>query len=281
MRIDAHQHFWVYSPAEYPWLGKGMEHLRRDFLPADLEPLLRQHGLDGSVAVQARQSLEETRWLLELADRHASIAGVVGWVDLRSADLEEQLQKFTSHPKFVGVRHVAQDEVDDRFLARDEVIAGVAALHAYGLVYDLLIYPRQLPAAIQLVAALPAQTFVLDHLAKPLIRERKIEPWASQLRELASHPNVACKLSGIITEADWLQWRPEEITPYLDVAREAFGWERLLYGSDWPVCLAAGDYAQVFDLVDQWSQSATEAQRASFFGQAAERWYRLSGDSPP
>jgi L-fuconolactonase len=275
MRIDAHQHFWRYSQAEYPWLGAGMEQLRRDFLPDDLVPLLRQHRLDGSIAVQARQSMEETRWLLALAQGAPTILGVVGWVDLCADDLEQQLQSFAGQSRLVGVRHVVQDEPDDRYLMRPEVVRGIRLLHAYGLAYDLLVYPRQLPAAIELVSELPGQTFILDHLAKPLIRSQEFEPWSGHLRQLAARPNVACKVSGLITEADWQHWNAEQISPYLDVALQAFGWDRLMYGSDWPVCLAAGSYDRVFGLVESWSQSATERERASFFGDTAARWYSL------
>jgi L-fuconolactonase len=194
------------------------------------------------VAVQARQSLEETRWLLELAAANPWIVGVVGWIDLRAPDAADQLARFAGDPHLVGLRHIAQDEPDDAFLLRDDFLRGLALLEPRGLVYDVLVYPRQLPAAIELARRHPGQAFVLDHLGKPPARERGREPWATQLRALAACGNVACKLSGLVTEADWERWSPRDLAPYLDVALDAFGIERVLFGSDWPVCTLAASY---------------------------------------
>jgi L-fuconolactonase len=275
MRLDSHQHFWHYSAADYPWMTEPLRALRRDYLPADLQPLLAHAKLDGCVAVQARQSLAETRWLLQLAEQHHFIKGVVGWVDLCSASVDEQIAEFCKQPRFVGVRHVVQDEPDDRFLLRPDFQRGLARLSAYDLTYDILIYPRQLAAALELVRCFPAQPFVLDHLAKPEICRGVLSPWREQVRELAQSPHVCCKVSGLVTEAKWQQWRQDDFRPYLDVVFEAFGPERLLFGSDWPVCTLAGSYEQVFALVDEYTSPLSSTQREGFFGGNAARFYGI------
>ena len=226
-RIDAHQHYWHYSAAEYGWIDESMAPLRRDFLPADGAREMARAGIDACVAVQARQTLEETRWLLSLADLHPHIAGVVGWFDLQSADVWAQLDRFATHAKLVGVRHIVQGEADDRFMMRPAFLRGISQLEAYGLAYDVLIYPRHLPVAIEFVAQFERQRFVLDHLAKPDIRGGERHVWARNLRRLAEHPHVYAKLSGLVTEADWTRWTPADIRPYLDVAFECFGADRL------------------------------------------------------
>jgi L-fuconolactonase len=249
MRIDAHQHFWRYNSDEYGWIDDSMSRIRRDFLPADLEPELKRAGLDGSIAVQARQTLEETRWLLELADSSPFTLGVVGWVDLRSENARTQLTQFAQHPKLLGIRHIVQSEADDRFLLQPEFLRGISLLEEFGLTYDILIYPRHLTVATEFVQRFPRQRFVLDHLAKPQIKNRILRPWDSGIRELAKFPNVFCKLSGLVTEADWKVWKPEHIVPYLEIALECFGPERLMIGSDWPVCTLAASYSQVMGLI--------------------------------
>lgn len=275
MRIDSHQHFWRFNPVDYGWMKPGWP-IRRDFLPTDLEPELRSCNLEGCVAVQARQSLEESRWLLGLADHEAIIRGVVGWVDLCSPDVVEQLTDLASRPKFVGVRHVVQDEPDDNFMLREDFQRGIAALAAYDLTYDLLIFPKQLPAAIALVEKFPDQRFVLDHLAKPLIKGGVISRWREQIQKLAKLPNVLCKVSGMVTEADWRQWRPGDFKPYLDIVFEAFGVDRLMYGSDWPVCLLAGNYERVFGLVNDYISQLPADDKAKFFGRNAAAFYGLT-----
>ena len=247
MKLDSHQHFWRYDAAQYPWIPAGSP-LQRDWLPADLAALQGPLGFGGSIAVQARQSLAESHWLLGLADADPRILGVVGWVDLQSDSVEESLAMLAAHPKFVGVRHVVQDEPDDRFLLRPAFLRGLGRLRAHGLTYDLLVYPRQLPAAIEVVRQFPEQPFVLDHIAKPLIRDGMVSPWREQIRELARFPNVCCKVSGMVTEADHRSWKPDQFHPYLDVVLEAFGPGRLLFGSDWPVCLLAASYPEVLEL---------------------------------
>jgi L-fuconolactonase len=274
MRIDAHQHFWIYSSTEYPWIQPDWP-IRRDFLPANLAPLLAAIGFDGSIAVQARQSLEESRWLLQLADASPVIKGVVGWVDLRAPDVEEQLAPLAVHPKFVGVRHVVQDEPDDRFVLGENFRRGIAKLKGFGLTYDILIYPNQLPAAIELVREYPEQPFVLDHLAKPLISEGLLSPWREQVRELASSPNVMCKVSGLVTEARWSAWKPEDFLPFLDVALQAFGPDRLMFGSDWPVALLSADYAKVFGLVRDYIAGQDKNLVDKILGLNAARFYQL------
>lgn len=274
-RIDTHQHFWKYNAEEYAWIGAGMEALRRDFLPADLQPLLQAQGMDGSVAVQARQSLEETHWLLRLADKNPWILGVVGWVDLAAEGVERELESLRAHPKLCGVRHVLQDEPDDRYMLRADFKRGLALLKDFDLAYDLLLYPRHLPVACELVESFPEQRFVLDHLAKPLIKAQQIEPWAGELRLLAAHPNVFCKVSGMVTEADWHNWKMNDFTPYLEVALEAFGPARLMVGSDWPVCTLAAHYSDVMAIpMALFSRLAAEEQEA-IWGGNARRFYRL------
>ena len=245
MHIDAHQHFWVYDPREYDWIDDSMAALRRDFLPRDLKPELDQAGFQGCVAVQARQTIEETRWLLELAASSPFILGVVGWVDLQSPQVRSQLQAFAENPKLVGVRHVVQGEPDDRFLLRPEFLRGISVLEEFDLAYDILIYTKHLPVAAEFVRQFPRQRFVLDHLAKPPIKSGSLQSLdATESEELAAFPNVFCKLSGMVTEADWQHWKPEHMTPYLDVAFECFGPERLMIGSDWPVCTVAASYGR-------------------------------------
>src|SRR5712692_10564185 len=203
MKVDTHQHFWRYNTREYPWMGPTMDILRRDHLPDDLVPLLESMGIEGTVSVQARQCLEESQWLLDLADQNPFIKGVVGWVDLRSPRLREQLERFCKNRKFRGVRHVLHDEPDDQFMMRPDFLLGISQLAQFGLTYDLLLFPRHLPVAFELVKRFPEQVFVIDHIAKPLIKEHKLEPWASDIRRMASFQNVFCKISGMVTEADW------------------------------------------------------------------------------
>ena len=274
--IDSHQHFWNYSAAEYPWIGEGMERLARDYLPTDLQTVAAPEGIGGSVAVQARQSLTESRWLLALADRHPFIRGVVGWVDLRSDRVADELAELAPHEKFVGVRHVVQDEPDPRFLLGEAFVRGLAQLPRFGLTYDLLLYPQQLPAAVELVGRLPEQPFVLDHLAKPRIKAGEIDGWRKDIEALARHANVCCKLSGMVTEAAWRRWKRADFRPYLDVALAAFGPERLMFGSDWPVCLLSGDYAEVAGIVGDFIATLSPAEQDHIWSGTAKRFYGLT-----
>lgn len=275
MHIDAHQHCWIYSAREYDWIDESMAALRRNFLPDDLKPELERSGFGGSVLVQARQTLEETRWLLELAENSPVIRGVVGWVDLCSVDVRSQLAALAQNPKLVGVRHVVQAEPDDRFLLREDFLKGITMLEEFDLAYDILIYTRHLPVACEFVERFPRQRFVLDHMAKPPIKSGEIDLWAREIRRLASFPNVLCKLSGLVTEADWRHWKPEQIAPYLDVAFECFGPERLMIGSDWPVCLVAASYERAVDVARDYLDRFPPSVREAVLGSNAQRFYRL------
>ena len=274
-RIDAHQHFWKYQRSEYGWIDDSMPGLRRDFMPDDVQRDMSRAGFTAAVAVQARQTIEETESLLALAGANAFIAGVVGWVDLQSPDVRAQLQRFAGHPKFVGVRHIAQSEPDDRFLLRHEFCRGLSLLAEFGLAYDLLIYSRHLAVAAELAARFPEQRFVLDHLAKPEVRRGEIRSWEAGLRALAACPNVWCKLSGLVTEADWGAWTPAQLRPYLDVAFECFGAGRLMIGSDWPVCTLAADYARVMAVVSEYVADRPAAERDGVLGGNAARLWNL------
>ncbi len=275
MNIDAHQHFWIYRPADYDWIGPGMETLQRDVLPAELAPQLQAAGFDGTVAVQACQTEAETRWLLGLADQYPWIRGVVGWVDLCQPDAGERLAALAAHPRLVGVRHVVQAEPDDRFLLREDFGRGIGYLAALDLTYDLLLYPRHLPPAYELVRRFPDQRFVLDHIAKPPIGAGTLQPWADDLRRLAILPNVWCKVSGMVTEADWATWRAADYRPYLDTVFAAFGVERILLGSDWPVCTLAAPYAEVLGLSGAYIAQFSPTEQAALRGENAARFYGL------
>jgi L-fuconolactonase len=275
MRIDAHQHFWRYNPARDGWITEEMSIIRRDFLPDDLLPELHACEIDGCIAVQADPSEDETLFLLDLAAHCDKIKAVVGWVNLSAPNVAERLEYFSQFKKLRGFRHVAQSEPADRFLLGDDFCRGIRALQNFGFAYDILIYPRQLPAAIELVQRFPEQKFVLDHMAKPHIRTGEIDSWAAQIRRLAASPNVYCKLSGMVTEAHWDRWRTEDFRPYLDVVFEEFGCGRLMFGSDWPVCLVAGNYRQVKDLIDDYVQIFPEEKRKLIFGANAAAFYGL------
>jgi L-fuconolactonase len=279
MRVDCHQHFWRYDPAEYGWIDDSMAALRRDFLPPDAKREMAVANVDCSVAVQARQTLEETRWLLALADAYSFVAAVVGWVDLQADDVRAQLQRFAGHPKLAGIRHIVQSEPDDRFLVRPAFCRGIAALAEFRLTYDLLIYPRQLPAAAELVARVERQPFVLDHMAKPAIRAAEIRQWERDIRRLASAPNVFCKISGLVTEADWNGWTPSQFAPYLDVVFDCFGADRLMTGSDWPVCTLAADYGRTMAVVAEYLERRPAAERDAVLGGTAVRLWNLDSGS--
>jgi L-fuconolactonase len=274
MIVDSHQHFLAYDPAQYPWI-KSEWPIRRSFLPGDLQPLLGFAGFDGCVAVQARQSPEETRWLLSLAEEQSFIKGVVGWVDLRSSQIEQQLSAL-KHARLVGVRHVVQDEPDDQFMLREDFLCGIAALKQFDLAYDILIFPKQLPAAVELARRFPEQRFVLDHIAKPFIRDGVLKPWSTAIRELAKSQNVMCKLSGMVTESRWRDWNQRDFRPYLDVVWEAFGEDRLMIGSDWPVCLLSAEYSEAIGVVKHYLQQFTPATWKKVMGANACSFYRLN-----
>ncbi len=279
MRVDAHQHYWHYNPVRDSWIGEDMHPLRRDFLPDHVAPALLAANIDAVVAVQADQSERETDLLLAIARLYPSVRGVVGWVDLRAEQLGERLARWQGSRHLKGVRHIAQAEPDD-FLVDARIVAGVQQLGARGLSFDLLVYPRQLAAAELLVAECGDTMFVLDHGGKPPSASGAVGEWARDVQHLARHPHVVCKVSGLVTEASWSTWAPHHITPYLDTLLDCFGPDRLMFGSDWPVCLVAADYARVHDVVAQWATKLSSAEQAQLFGGTASRVYRLEEQRP-
>jgi L-fuconolactonase len=275
MKIDSHQHFWRYDPARDGWITDQMAVLKRDFMPEDLVPELDANRMDGCVAVQDDQSDKETLFLLQLSEQHKAIKGVVGWVDLADRNLPERLRFFSRFPKLRGFRHIVQAEPDDRFMLGEDFSRGIGCLREFNFTYDILIYPKQLPAAVALAERFPEQRFVVDHVAKPAIKNRESAAWAEQIRAVAANPSVYCKLSGLITEADWRGWRADDFKPYLDVVFGAFGCDRLMFGSDWPVCLLAGTYRQVKELIEGYMRNRTTSEKENVFGRNALRFYGL------
>lgn len=273
--IDAHQHFWIYDPVRDGWITEEMAVIRRDFLPDDLFQALQVNEVAGCVAVQADQSEAETAFLLDLAARHDFIHGVVGWVDLRRPDLPERLAHWSAYEKLKGVRHIVQAESDPNFLLRDDFCRGIRQLSEFKLTYDILVYPHQLLAVLEFVRRFPTQRFVIDHLAKPYIRDGYREGWALLMREIGRCPHVYCKLSGMVTEADWKRWRYEDLEPYLEVVLEAFGPQRVLFGSDWPVCTVAASYREVLGVIRRFAGRLTESEQAALFAGNARRCYHL------
>ncbi|HEX6972075.1 MAG TPA: amidohydrolase family protein [Limnochordia bacterium] len=251
MRIDAHQHFWRLDRGDYGWLTPEHGVLYRDYLPDDLRPHLQHHRIDRTILVQAAPTVAETEFLLSLADQEPFIGGVVGWVDLEAPDLPAELDRLARHPKFVGVRPMLQDLADDRWIRRPAVRDALALLEERGIRLDLLTFPRHLPYVLEMLAERPGLFAVIDHLSKPDIRHRQLEPWRSLIREAAAFERVFCKLSGMVTEADHAHWRPDDLKPYVDHVFEVFGPDRVMFGSDWPVCLLAAEYDQVVDALRQ------------------------------
>ncbi len=272
--IDAHQHFWQYNPQRDSWIDDTMKILKKDFLPVHLKPLLEQNGVNGCVAVQADQSEDETKFLVNLARTNEFVKGVVGWVDLLAEDVEARLSHFTEDPFFKGIRHIVQAEPEG-FMLRKDFQNGISKLERYGLTYDILVYPDQLPDAIQLVSTFDSQPFVLDHLAKPCIKEGIDPRWKKRISELAGFPNVFCKLSGMVTEAVWKQWSINDFEPYVECIFECFGVDRILFGSDWPVCLLSGSYNEVVAITDFYSRFLSESEKAKIMGENAIRFYSL------
>lgn len=274
MKIDAHQHFWLFDPQRDAWITNEMALLQRNFLPEDLQPLLQQHHFDGCIAVQADTSEKETEFLLSLTDQHAFIKGVVGWLDLCSDTINERLDHFSKHEKLKGLRHIVQAEPDG-FMLRTDFQRGISALEKYNLTYDILIFPHQLEEAIKLVATFPKQKFIVDHCAKPYIKDGKIRIWQDHIEKLATFENVACKVSGLTTEADWKNWNNSTINPYLDAVFNAFGSKRLLFASDWPVCLLAGNYAETVALIEDYISEFSKTEQQQIMGLNAATWYHL------
>jgi L-fuconolactonase len=274
MKIDAHHHLWLYNTEEYGWISDDMHMLRRDFLVSDLQAELQAAHVDGTIAVQARQTIKETRWLLELATSKSPILGVVGWLPLVDLHLGDLLEEFCKMPKLKGLRHIVQGE-NPGFLDGSAFNHGVSKLHKVGLVYDLLIYAHQLEETIRFVDRHPAQAFVLDHIAKPDIRHCAMESWGAGLRRLALRPNVSCKISGMVTETDWTRWTPNELAPYFETTLQAFGPERLMIGTDWPVVTVGCKYADWWHTVENWISELSSNERAQILGETATRVYQL------
>ena len=275
MTIDSHQHFWKYEPIKHHWIDDEMAVIRRDFLPDDLKKVYTENAIDGCVAVQADQTLAETDFLINLAKENDFIKGVVGWADLRDENIEEVLATYASTKKLKGWRHVVQGEADHNFLMRQNFLNGISYLEKYQYTYDILVFPHQLGATLEFVKQFPHQKFVIDHIAKPYIKDGYFEGWAVLMKEIAKQENVYCKISGMITEADYKEWKPEQIHPYMNVVLNVFGSNRLMYGSDWPVCLVAGNYQQVKELVTNFIGTLSSNEQEAIMGKNAISFYNL------
>ncbi len=275
VKIDAHHHLWKYDVPQYPWISENMGLLRRDFLVQDLMDVMEESDIQGVVTVQARQTLAETRWLLDLARRHNFIRGVVGWVALTDPKVDRDLEPFSTHGKLKSVRHVLHDEPDDLYILREDLNRGIKLLKDFDLRYDLLIFERHLPQTIQFVDRHPNQIFVLDHIAKPKIKEGVISPWRENITELARRENVFCKLSGLVTEAGWQSWTEADLDPYLQVVLAAFGATRIMFGSDWPVMLLGSSYKRWLDIVQRGISHLSEYEQERILGKTATEVYRL------
>lgn len=275
-RIDAHQHFWKFDPIRDSWITEAeMSSIRKNFLPEDLKPLLKLNNINSCIAVQSSQSEEDNNFLLGLATENSFIAGIVGWIDLQAGDLEERLQFYSQDKKMKGFRHVLQGEKDEQFMLRPAFKKGIALLNKYNFTYDILIYPCHLKYASQLVSEFPDQPFVLDHLAKPDIKNKSIEQWKKNIVAIAKFSNVSCKVSGMVTEAHWTTWKNEDFTPYLDVVFNSFGINRVMYGSDWPVCNLAGGYNKSLEILKEYTSKLSQNEQSLFFGGNAINFYKL------
>ena len=273
--IDAHHHFWLYDPARHEWITDEMSAIRKDFLPKDFEPILKQNGISGSVLVQVDQTETENDFQLKLAEENNFIKGVVGWVDLQADNIEERLEFYKQYKKMKGFRHILQGEADRALMLKPAFMNGIRKLKKFGYTYDILIYTDQLKYTKEFVAAFPDQLFVIDHLAKPNIKEQKIDEWKKDIEAVAQHENVYCKISGMVTEADWHNWKKEDFKPYLDVVVKAFGTDRIMYGSDYPVYLVAATYEQMKSIVDGYFSSFSKDEQEKFFGKNVINFYKL------
>jgi len=275
MQIDAHQHFWKFDPVRDSWITGEMAVLQNDFMPFDLKPLLEQNGFEGCVVVQADQSVAETDFLIQLAQENDFIKGVVGWVNLQAGDINEKLGHYKQFPTVKGFRHILQGEEDRALMLKQSFKNGIASLQQYGFTYDILVFPDQLKFVKELVAMFPNQKFVIDHIAKPNIKEQSIAGWEKDISAIALHENLYCKISGLVTEADWRGWKQEDFTPYMDAVVKAFGVNRMMFGSDWPVCLLAASYQQTLDVVQTYFASFTNEEKQKLFGENAIEFYNL------
>ena len=274
--IDSHQHFWQVGRFDYPWMTSDLGVLYRDYLPDELTPILASNGVEKTVLVQASNSLAESRWLLNLADQNSFIAGVVGWVDLMSRDVDAELRELTAHPKFKGVRHLVESEPQDDWLVQPAVLSSLKRLSTYGLSYDLLVHTRHLKHVSRVAESCPELALVIDHLAKPPIAKNEIKEWSKAFKPLASYPNIYCKLSGLVTEANWTSWQTDDLRPFVEFALESFGPERLMFGSDYPVCLLASSYDRVLASFQEILKSLNDGERERIFSTNAARFYRLN-----
>jgi L-fuconolactonase len=275
LKIDAHQHFWKFDPVRDSWITDEMAVIQRDFLPEHLQPLLQQNGFDGCVLVQSDQTEAANDFMLSLAAQNPFIKGIVGWVDLRAENIKDRLSYYHQYKSIKGFRHVLQGEADRAFMLQPEFKRGIEALKQFDFTYDILIFPDQLAYSKQLVEAFPEQAFVIDHIAKPLIKDKKIDNWKKDIASIAACPNVMCKISGMVTEADWYNWKKEDFKPYMDVVVEAFGINRVMYGSDWPVCLVAGSYEEMLSITKEYFSSFSQDEQQLFFGGNAAQFYKL------
>lgn len=275
MKIDSHQHFWKFDPVRDSWIDGSMAVIQRDFLPADLKPILEKHGIDGCVAVQADQSETETQFLLTLAAENDFVKGVVGWIDLRASDVGKKLEQYKDFDQLKGFRHVLQGETDRALMLSPQFRNGISMLKRHDFTYDILIFPDQLGYTHQFVKAYSGQRFVIDHIAKPDIKNKNIERWANGMKAIAKHENVWCKISGMVTEADWNNWVIADFEPYLDVVFEAFGAKRIMFGSDWPVCNVAGGYLQMQSVVKNFTSKLSAHEQELFWGLNAAEFYNL------
>jgi L-fuconolactonase len=274
-KIDAHHHFWKYSPAAHDWITPEMSVIKKDFQPGDLKPIIDAHGIDGVVTVQVDQTESETNALLATANQHEWVKGVVGWVNLSDRGITDRLAYYSDFEKLKGFRHIVQSEPDQRFLLGKDFCNGISHLHAFDFTYDILIYPKHLPYAVEFVKSFTNQPFVIDHLAKPDIKGRELETWSKYMKQLAHCDNVYCKLSGMVTEAKWNAWKYDDFVPYLDVILHAFGTERLMYGSDWPVCMLSATYAQQLNIIETFISTLSETEQQDIMGLNAIKFYSL------
>jgi L-fuconolactonase len=275
MTIDSHQHFWIYDPEKQPWIGDDMKAIGRNYLPEDLKPVYEINHIDGCVAIQADQTLAETDFLLDLAQKNDFIKGVVGWVDLRVSDIDTILYQYSQFSKLKGFRHVLQEEADHNFMLRPDFLKGISALEKYNFTYDILVFPHQLLAVLELVSRFPNQKFIINHIAKPYIKDGFYKGWADLISVIGQYSNVYCKLSGMSTEADYISWTPQQIEPYMQLALDAFGSNRLLFGSDWPVSLVAGDYRKTKELVTNFIAKLSIKEQEAIMGGNAIQFYKL------
>lgn len=274
-RMDSHQHFWIYNPVRDTWIDDTMEEIKKDFLPKDVKPLLHENHIDGCIAVQADQSENETNYLLGLSQEYDFIKGVVGWIDLRGKNIEERLEHFSQYRALKGFRHIVQTEPQDDYLLRPDFCRGIALLKRYNFTYDILIYPKHLRYALEFIKKFPNQKFVIDHIAKPFIKKQLIDEWKAELFRFSPYKNVYCKMAGLVTEADWDNWEYSDFKPYIDIVLDVFGPERIMFGSDWPVCLTAASYKQVCQIVDNNISTLSKDEKDQIWGRTCKDFYQL------